>query len=342
MVLRKISWASEGEQDYYINENNKRGKMIEVENCIVITGSVPNEGRLRYGWVCDQFVHIMEYFYYASDIIVNTKSFVILIEPPGNWHSRYVTDYIKMMYEKFDNFIFTTEFKFNNELFINQYDINLLDKIKPYLFDHNKYKIIDKYKIYKDENFIEKKDEYYNWFPNQNSNLIRDLFIKEKINKDEIKIGLVNREHKSGRFLENYKELCGKIYEKFGIQVCVTYFEDKTFEEQINFFNKHDIIISPHGAQLCSIPFLEDEGLIIECVHEEWHPYYYFSGLTYTSNKYHAVICDDHSVFPERRSARFRHQDQKKLNIITNIDKIIKVIDMYINKNLVKKYSYLL
>ena len=62
MVLRKISWASEGEQDYYINENNKRGKMIEVENCIVITGSVPDKGRLRYDWVCPHFVHIMEYF----------------------------------------------------------------------------------------------------------------------------------------------------------------------------------------------------------------------------------------------------------------------------------------
>jgi len=311
------------EKEYYIKVNDHRLSKNLNKEFIVVTG-----GRWR-DFARTHFVHCMEYFYYASDIIINTpNSFVILIEPPTNYISPYVTDFIKMMYEKFDNFIFTKEYK-------------QLNKVKTYIFDHDKYKITDKYIINKNQTFIEKKGEYYNWFPNRQSSLIRDLFIKDKDNHNhsEIKIGLVNR--KINRILENSIECCEKIYEKFGINVCVTDFEDKTFEEQINFFYNHDIIISPHGAQLCSIPFLPDNGLVIECVHEEWHPYYFFSGLSFTSRNYHAVICDNHDVFPKWSSPNFK-KGQQKLNIKTNIDKVINVIDMYIkNKTLEKGYSYL-
>jgi len=86
---------------------------------------------------------------------------------------------------------------------------------------------------------------------------------------------------------------------KYVIEKTINDFEDNSLDYQIKFFNEHKIIISPHGAQLCSIPFSQDNSLIIECAHDEWHPYVYFPGLSYTSNKYHAMICDDHSVFPE-------------------------------------------
>lgn len=309
-----------------INSRINSLKEIPVEECLVVTSKT-------WGFACPHFVHTMEYFYYAADIIVNAKSFVILIEPPVSYKSKYVEDFLKMMFEKFDNFIFINEFKFNDGSFISQNALNLSDETSIFVFEHDKYKIKDKYFIHKDNNFTEKEGDYYNWFPNQKSNLIRDLFIKEKNNNTDIKIGLVNRKNSSGRVLENHKELCEKIYEKLGVQVCITYFEDKTFEEQINFFNKYDIIISPHGAQLCSIPFMGNEGLIIECV-DTWHPYYFFSGISYTSNKYHAVISDNHDSFPD-------YGNNNKSNMKTNIDKVIKVIEMYMKKELLKKISYL-
>ena len=194
--------------------------------------------------------------------------------------------------------------------------------------------------------------ECLNWFPRNNSEKIRDLFLgnsdknngdeskaateeekKEEKNNDNgnIKIGLVNRE--VNRVLLNATELCEAIKHRFGLEVNVTCFEDKSFDYQIEFFNKHNIIISPHGAQLCSAPFAQDDSLIIECVHEEWHPYHYFPGLSYSSNKYHAMICDDHSVYPNVSSKKYIKCRQEKLDITVDIRKVTEIIGIYLKNN---------
>ena len=69
-----------------------------------------------------------------------------------------------------------------------------------------------------------------------------------------------NLSSEKNRILTNYKQLCNDIKTKFNIEVDITYFEDKSFDYQIKFFNEHKIIISPHGAQLCSTPFSQDNS----------------------------------------------------------------------------------
>ena len=174
------------------------------------------------------------------------------------------------------------------------------------------------------------------WFPNYNSEKIKNLFLNNSNCNNNIKIGLVNR--KNNRILTNYKEVCDNIKKSFNIEVDITYFEDKSFDYQIKFFNEHKIIISPHGAQLCSIPFAQEKSLIIECVHEEWHPYDYFPGLSNTSNMYHVMICDDHSFFPTWWSDKYinikrNRSDNSKLNINVNIEKVINIIKTYLKNN---------
>jgi hypothetical protein len=154
-----------------------------------------------------------------------------------------------------------------------------------------------------------------------------------KINSKNLSIGLINRKITSGRSIYNEIEICDKIKDIFKVDVDVIYFENISFEEQISFFLNHNVIISPHGAQLVNIPFAPIDALIIECCHEEYHPYYYFPGLSYSSNKNHIMICDDHSVFPNWRSPIYKNYNQLKLNMNVKYEKIIEVILYYINNN---------
>ena len=264
------------------------------------------------------FIHYMEFLYWCTDIILNNTNYTyIIIEPENKSNSNYVKSYLNVILKVFPNIILN-----------NKYNKN--DIYKEYKFKHNNINNDDNNK---DGYFIlngEKKiGQYFNWFPNNNSEKMRKLFLNNPNN--DLRIGLVNR--KNNRILKNYNQLCKDIKKKFNIDVDVTYFEDKSFDYQIKFFNDHKIIISPHGAQLCSIPFSQDDSLIIECVHEEWHPYDYFPGLSHTSNKYHVMVCDDHSVFPKWQSEKYNNNNNNKLNINVNIQKIINIINIYLKNN---------
>ena len=55
-----------------------------------------------------------------------------------------------------------------------------------------------------------------------------------------------------------------------------------------------------------------------------WHPYTYFTGLSYTSNKYH-VMLDDHNMFPKWFDTK-----NKSLNVKIAPKRIIDIIADYI------------
>jgi hypothetical protein len=255
----------------------------------------------------------------------------IVVEPSNKCKGRFIKSIKKYLKKKVKNIVFLSRPNFNKiESKIT------VKKIYGYTFPYRKGSF--------NLNGDIVTGNILNWFPNNNSNLMRDLFFTPKNNG--IKIGLVNRQQigrrqsykKNNRVILNSKELCNKLEKRFNIPVDVTLFEDKSFEYQIKFFNDHKIIISPHGAQLSSIPFTQDNSLIIECAHEEWHPYEYFPGLSMSSNKHHYMICDDHSVFPTAYSDKYINpakgrSNNSRLNINVNIEKIINVIDNYLKNN---------
>lgn len=281
------------------------------------------------------FVHYMQYLFWAVDKVINKKDTqTIIVEPTNKSISIYCNSFKKKIKEKLnidfvDNYISNNNEKEYKYLWATPGGAEQTDKCGKFIFLNNE----------------TKQWIYFNWFPNNNSKKIKNLFLDNNTNSNVINIGLVNRKH--NRVLVNFQELINNIKKKFNLNVDVTYFEDKSFDYQINFFNQHKIIISPHGAQLCSIPFLQDEGLIIECVHEEWHPYDYFPGLSNTSNKYHAMICDNHSFFPLKSSEKYIDKNQgeslnSKLNINVNINKVLNVIEIFLkNKSLPSYNTYL-
>ncbi len=271
----------------------------------------------------NHFVHIMEFFYFVTDFILNNKDkLIIVVKHEKITDTCYVTDFINKMYETIDNFVLYSSKRVPNTFHDNP----------KKLFGHD-WEIEEHDYIIKqsEKDYIYKTGKYYSWFPNRKSNIMRDLFVNTTVDSSNIKIGLINREN--NRKLMNVEEICDEVLKKFNLTIDVTYFEDKSFDYQIQFFRDHDIIISPHGAQLCSIPFLPDNGLLIECTHKYWHPYYYFSGLAFTCNKYHVMIGDDHHVFPERFSKGRGRPVHKSLNMSGNVSKIVSVISDYMNNN---------
>jgi Glycosyltransferase 61 len=71
-------------------------------------------------------------------------------------------------------------------------------------------------------------------------------------------IRILNRRPDHGRTLQNIPELIEALTEQLpGVPVIVLdSFEGKTFEEQVEYMASTDILLSPHGGQLASIPFL--------------------------------------------------------------------------------------
>mmetsp|Transcript_14609 Transcript_14609/g.35558 ORF Transcript_14609/g.35558 Transcript_14609/m.35558 type:complete len:536 (-) Transcript_14609:1974-3581(-) len=79
-------------------------------------------------------------------------------------------------------------------------------------------------------------------------------------------IGILNRRPSSGRSILNTNDILHRLQEEFSSSSSSTianvlnepeYFErDRSFQQQVMFFNNVDILLSPHGAQLTGIPFL--------------------------------------------------------------------------------------
>ena len=103
---------------------------------------------------------------------------------------------------------------------------------------------------------------------------------KHERSKTHLKIGFLNRMETSGRSILNAKELVQFIesdipktmnasedswlrfppFAQVSSTVALEYFEGKnTLQEQIQFFNSIDILVSPHGAQLTGLPFMANK-----------------------------------------------------------------------------------
>lgn len=71
----------------------------------------------------------------------------------------------------------------------------------------------------------------------------------------------------------------------------VEYFDWETpFHEQVQFFRSHDIVISPHGAQLTGIPFLPDCGTVLEIFPVGYYLPHFFGSLASASQKLHGFL----------------------------------------------------
>jgi len=90
--------------------------------------------------------------------------------------------------------------------------------------------------------------------------------------------------------------------------VHVTFFENKTFEEQVQFFRNTDILISPHGAQLTGLMFMSSSSSstsssnsksckqVMELFPKNYAIPYYFGSLAIQSGISHSYVYYDDGI----------------------------------------------
>jgi len=103
------------------------------------------------------------------------------------------------------------------------------------------------------------------------------------------RIAILNRKKK--RNLINAKEIQQALSRKLGINVAIEYFEDgANFQHQVEFFCGHDIIISPHGAQLAGLPFMPTCSGILELFPHNFLFPLFFGSLAAAANLHYTFM----------------------------------------------------
>lgn len=96
-------------------------------------------------------------------------------------------------------------------------------------------------------------------------------------NRTRRKIGVLDRGVGVGGSLVDADALAARLELDYD-DVDLAYFENLSFEDQANWINSHDVVISPHGAQLTNLIFLQPCAAILEL----YPPFYYVPGYFLT------------------------------------------------------------
>jgi hypothetical protein len=147
---------------------------------------------------------------------------------------------------------------------------------------------------------------------------------------NNLSVGVLNRPAAFQRQLLNVDEGVRKLRTlPFVNRVDVSEFtSDHTFEYQTRFFRDHDVVISPHGAQLAWSPFMVERGLIIELQRTDTgRPPSYFSSLSAESQQSHVLVLDRKSCDDTQLSQLDRNQKRRDMTIDWN--DVIATIERY-------------
>jgi hypothetical protein len=140
-------------------------------------------------------------------------------------------------------------------------------------------------------------------------------------------IGILNR--KKTRSLLNIAELTARLRKSINASmVNIVSFEGKSYEEQVRFMARTDILISPHGAQLASIAFLPRCGSVLEFFPAGYYIPKFFGSLAQASGVLsHATLYlgNDRAteVAQSMQNARTRSQ-ARKVHICADVNKVVR------------------
>jgi lipopolysaccharide biosynthesis glycosyltransferase len=219
------------------------------------------------------FVHAMEYFYKASGLCIESQGAAKLVNPKHlvfETGDKFVKGFLNAI-QDMDGLSFNEDKTYNRKHLI---EIQTSPEWCPELIA---------------------KDSTSNWFTDSRlAKKIRDHIIPSQPVRSNPRIAILNRLPSAYRSIINAKDIADAINKRFGFEVNIANFDGLDFTEQITFFNSHDIILSPHGAQLCSIPFLPDHGYVVEFSRKEYYRPDYFGELASHSGKNFISACSTH------------------------------------------------
>ena len=102
------------------------------------------------------------------------------------------------------------------------------------------------------------------------------------------RIAILNRN--ATRSILNVLQLQLFLQEKLQHPVQLQYFEGLSFHQQIDFFSRVDLLVSPHGAQLTGIPFMPPCGGVLEIFPHGYLLPQFFGSLAAASQLDHSFL----------------------------------------------------
>jgi hypothetical protein len=147
------------------------------------------------------------------------------------------------------------------------------------------------------------------------------------------RIGFLNRRPTGGRHVVDYGEIVDvlrRVYGESNIQYLES-FDGMSFQEQITYMSRIDILISPHGAQVTNSAFIPSCGGVIELFPTGYYAPHYFGTLARCTGHYHYSIYTGNvttmetdvsyymtTSFETRRTARTFNITVRDVNSILN------------------------
>ncbi|GAX21797.1 hypothetical protein FisN_31Lh088 [Fistulifera solaris] len=144
--------------------------------------------------------------------------------------------------------------------------------------------------------FFLRRDDSWKW----TDTILINEHIDRNACQNVVRVGILNRHPGYGRSILNSQEIMEELLRVFGdkLQVDEILFENKNFQEQIQWMASHDIVLTGHGAQETSLNFMPKCGVLLEVFPSSYYVPEYFSALSDTAHVRHYIMNSDRTRDP--------------------------------------------
>lgn len=154
----------------------------------------------------------------------------------------------------------------------------------------------------------------------------------QSICPSQLRIGILNRQ-KSRRLL-NGQNLVEQLHLALSdtavvVDANIAYFENATFADQSAWFAAHDIVITPHGAQLSGLAWMPECGGVLEIFPFGYYLPKYFGSLAQSAGLLHgSLYLSDGDGVGESQAMRAQHRvdEMRAANLCPPINPVVKAV----------------
>jgi hypothetical protein len=249
------------------------------------------------------------------DVIIDNYAAVCEFQKNREPYSRHFPHTMQQLYVHVGNYIDEYYHAMHNNSSVNNVDKDKTQThLRAYKMHHPNDAKMMRQIIFDYYNITSSVENNNNHLNNSNNNLpIPTAAVDEQQQRQhhqkELRIpviGFLNRKISSGRYVTNHASIVKALEEEFypnninstgdvttnpttsSASVHYLYnFDGLSFQEQITYMNKIDILIGPHGAQLTSIPFIPECGGILELFPTGYYIPDFFGSLSRSTGHYH-------------------------------------------------------
>lgn len=162
--------------------------------------------------------------------------------------------------------------------------------------------------------------------PKNRTDFSTTYWLKEETPK--INIGIVNR--RGSRQLVNAQNISDAIAQKYPMaNVQQAYMEDMKPLEQMLFWSKFDVIVTPHGAGETNMVFLPRDKAVIEIFPPHYYPLFFWKLAASLGIRQYGYFhgAEDHQADFKEHSATFEERVKyRTVNVTAPVDEVMKLV----------------